>query len=241
MQCTASLLCLLSYSNMQDMKLMWLIQYLLLLFICDRKSKSHMSKLNHPSCWCNAYLVIDLYKRGLSINTQLWEKWWFYFLRPENCHQPSGATLLLYNKPIAELVTWLHIPFVCVWIYLLAQFYYYLISTLQNWSFDSIPICLLLDDSFPQSLFQHPTLSNVSMDTQVNRSRGAANSVWWGHRKAKLWLMKKSGSSGIKKYQLMAGSETYLWGTDRFVLSGFFSCLLRKRTEKETKTEPQLS
>lgn len=80
-RCTASLHCLLSYSNMQDTKLMWLIQYLLLLFTCDRKSKSHIGELNHLSCWCNAYLVIDLHKRDLSIKTQLWEKWWFYFLR----------------------------------------------------------------------------------------------------------------------------------------------------------------
>lgn len=176
MWCTASLHCLLSYSNMQDMKLMWLIQYLLLLFTCDRKSKSHMGKLNHLSCWCNAYLVIDLHKRDLSINTQCWEKWWFYFLRPEKCHQPSGATQLLPNKPIAESVIWLHIPFVCIWIYLLAQFYYYLISTLQNWPLDSIPFCLLLDDSFPQSLFQHPILLNVSMNTQVNSEEQVTSS-----------------------------------------------------------------
>lgn len=147
---------------------MWLIQYLLLLFTCDRKSKSHMGELNHLSCWCNAYLVIDLHKRDLSINTQLWEKWQFSFLRLEKCHQPSGAILLLPNKPTAESVTWLHIPFAYIWTYLLAQFYYYLISTLQNWSPDSIPLCLLSEDSFPQSLFQHPILLNISMNTQVN-------------------------------------------------------------------------
>lgn len=174
MQCTASFHCLLSFSNMQDMKLMWLIQYLLLLFTCDRKSKSHMGELNHLSCWCN--VNIDLHKRGLSINTQVWEKWWFHFLRPEKGHQSSGATLLLPNKPTAESVTWLHIPFVCIWIYLLAQFYYYLISTLQNWSLDSIPLCLLLNDSFPQPLFQHPRFLNISMKTQMNSEEQATRS-----------------------------------------------------------------
>lgn len=55
------------------------------------------------------------------------------------------------------------------------------------------------------------------------------------YRKAKLWLMKKSSrsSSVINKNQLMEGSETYLQDTKRFVLSGFFSCLLRKRTEDD--------
>lgn len=172
---------------------MWLIQYLLLLFTCDRKSKSHMSKLNHLSCWCNAYLDIDLHNRKLSINTQLWEKWWFHFLRPKKCHQPSGAILLLPNKPIAELVTWLHIPFVCIWISLLAQFCYYLTSTLQNWSLDSIPLCLLLDDSFPQSLFQRPIFLNIDMNTQVTSEEELA---WSCH----LCLMRsQKGKTGANE------------------------------------------
>ena len=63
------------------------------------------------------------------------------------------------------------------------------------------------------------------------------------NRKAKLWLMKKSSrsSSGINKNQLMEGSETYLQDIERFVLSGFFSCLLRKRTQRKTETEPCMS
>lgn len=55
--------------------------------------------------------------------------------------------------------------------------------------------------------------------------------------------MKKSGSSssGINTNQFMKGNETYLQDTERFVLSGFFSCLLRTRTEEKTETESYMS
>ena len=50
------------------------------------------------------------------------------------------------------------------------------------------------------------------------------------YRKAKLWLMKAASrsSSGIRKNQFMEGRETDLQDTDKFVLSGFFSCILGK-------------
>lgn len=129
---------------------------------------------------------------------------------------------------------------------LLAQFCYYLTSTSQNWSLDSIPLCLLLDDSFLQSLFLPPHTTKQyehTSELRVTCCQAAAIAARSKYRKAKVWLMKKSSrsSSGINKNQLMEGSKIYLQDIERFVLSGFFSCILRKRTEKKTETEPYMS
>lgn len=126
-----------------------------------------------------------------------------------------GSILLLSNRHITELIPWFYSP--------LPAF---------RWLFPSVTF------SAPH-IFKHWYEHKW---TQRTSSPGAAISVWWGHRKAKLGLIKSGrSSSGMNKNQLMAGSETYLWGTDRFVLSGFFSCLLRERTKKKTKIEPHMS
>lgn len=240
--CLQSLHCLLNNSNIQDRKFMWLIHTICLFFTCVRKLKPHMGELNHPSCWCNAYLLIDLHKSiwtnevcPLIFNFEggdvfmiphqrnaTWPSVLFCYslIRPgQNWSLDSTSLLpasrwifwlilLLSNKHTAELITWLY-------------------SSLPafRWVFSSVTSPV-------------PILLNISMNIQIQSDvlPAAAVAAWSKYRKAKLWVMTKSKrrTSVINKNQLMKSSKTYLQGIERFLLSGFFSCLLRKGIQKKT-------
>lgn len=121
----------------------------------------------------------------------------------------------------AELVTWLCIPFVCFYINLLAQFFYHLASTLQNLSLDSIPLHLVLVESLVTFHHLHPVFLNINMNVQMNSE----------------WYLR------VPWYQqeLACGRHQDILTDHWEVLSGFFSWLLRKKTQNKRETEPEMS
>lgn len=126
---------------------------------------------------------------------------------------PFGSILLLSNKPIAEMVTWLHSP--------LPDF---------RWAFSLVIF-------FSPPLFLDISISTTSEPRPSNTLPAAATAAWPTHKEAKPWLMKalNRSSCGMNTNPEKAVRHTY-W-TWRGLLFTFCSCFLikmRKKTESHT-------
>lgn len=128
----------------------------------------------------------------------------------------------------------------------LAPFCYYLTSPLQNQALYNVTFCLLLDESFLQSLsspcFQ--TLAWTHKWTQSAMLPAAAIAAWPKYKKAKKWLTKtlSRSSCGINKnlkkvqHESAGGRRWHIPTEHSRGLFSDFSRFLRKQ-ERRKQTE----